>query len=67
MHFETMDQDWFWDTTTRRLEEPRADKHERAMGFPTSTTAAPELTESQRSQALGQAMDLTSMVWFVGV
>ena len=56
-----------WDTTTRRLEEPRADERERAMGFPTGTTAAPKLTESQRRQALGQAMDLTSMVWFVGV
>ena len=37
------------------------------MGFPTGTTAAPELTKSQRCQALGQAIDLTSMVWFVGV
>ena len=56
-----------WDTTTRRLEEPRADERERAMGFLTGTTTAPELTESQRRQILGQAMDLTSMVWFVGV
>ena len=56
-----------WDTTTRRLEEPRADERERAMGFPTGTTVAPELIESQRRQALGQAMDLTSMVWFVDV
>ena len=56
-----------WDTTTRRLEEPRADERERAMGFPTCTTAAPMLTESQRRQILGQAMDLTSMVWFLGV
>ena len=56
-----------WDTTTRRLEKPRADECERAMRFLTGTTAAPELTESQRRQALGQAMDLTSMVWFVGV
>ena len=31
------------------------------MGFPTGTTAAPMLTESQRRQILGQAMDLTSM------
>ena len=49
------------DTTTRRLEEPRADERERAMGFPTGTTVVPELIESQRYQALGQAMDLTSM------
>ena len=67
MHFETMDQDWFGIPLHRRLEEPRADERERAMGFPTGTIAAPELTESQRRQALGQAMDLTSMVWFVGV
>ena len=37
------------------------------MGFFTGTTTAPELTKSQRRQTLGQAMDLTSMVWFVGV
>ena len=38
------------------------------MGFPTGTTTAPyELTKSQRRQTLGQAMDLISMVWFVGV
>ena len=37
------------------------------METSTGTTAVPELTESQRCQALGQAMDLISMVWFVGV
>ena len=56
-----------WDTTTQRLEEPRADEREHAMGFSTGTTAAPEMTEVQRRQVLGQAMDLTSMVWFIGV
>ena len=56
-----------WDTTTRRLEELRADERECAMGFLTGTTAAPKLTESQRRQALRQTMDLTSMVWFLGV
>ena len=56
-----------WDTTTQRLEEPRADEHERAMGFSTGTTATPEMTKVQRRQVLGQAMDLTSMVWFIGV
>ena len=56
-----------WDTTTHKLEEPRADEREHAMGFSTGTSAAPELTESQRRQALGQALDLTSMVWFMDV
>ena len=56
-----------WDTSTRRLEEPRADERERAIGFSTGTTIVPELIESHRRQTLGQAMDLTSMVWFVGV
>ena len=35
-----------WDTTTHRLEEPQTDERERAMGFPTGTTTAPELIES---------------------
>ena len=54
-----------WDTTTQRLEEPQAD--ERAMGFFIGTTIAPEMTEVQRRQVLGQAIDLTSIVWFIGV
>ena len=56
-----------FDTSTQRLEEPCADERERAMGFPTGTTSGPGLTEMQRRQVLGQAMDLTSMVWFLGV
>ena len=56
-----------WDTTTQRLEEPRANERERAVGFSTSTTAVPGMIEVQRRQVLGQAMDLTSTVWFIGV
>ena len=56
-----------FDTSTQRLDEPCADERERAMGFPTGTTCAPTLTESQRRQILGQAMDLNSMVWFLGI
>ena len=56
-----------WDTTTQRLEEPQADECECAIGFFTGTIVAPKMTEVQRRQVLGQAMDLTSMVWFIGV
>ena len=56
-----------WDATTQRSDEPTADERERAMGFPTGTTAALDLTEPQRRQLLGQAMDLNSMVYFLGV
>ena len=56
-----------WDRTTRRLEEPCVDEREQAMGFLTSKTFAQGLTELERRQILGQAMDLSSMVWFAGV
>jgi hypothetical protein len=56
-----------FDTSSQRLKEPCVDEREHAMGFLTSTTSGPGLTELQRCQILGQAMDLTSMVWFVGV
>ena len=67
MHFETMDRDWFGIPL-----HAGSGSHEQMnvsvpWGFPTGTTAAPMLTESQRCQILGQAMDLTSMVWFLGV
>ena len=56
-----------FDANTRTLEEPCADERERAMGFLTGTTCGPDVTESQRRHVLGQAMDLTSMVWFMGI
>ena len=56
-----------FDTSTKRLDEPCADERERAMGFPTGTTCAPAVTEGQRRQILGQAMDFNSMVWFLGI
>ena len=37
------------------------------MRFSTGIIAAPEMTKVQRGQVLGQAIDLTSMVWFIGV
>eukprot|EP00850_Spirogloea_muscicola_P007640 SM000039S14470 [mRNA] locus=s39:338677:339432:+ [translate_table: standard] len=52
-----------WDNTTQRLEEPRADERERALGFRTGTIAAPGLTERQRRKLLGQAMDLRALTW----
>ena len=59
--------DLVFDSSSLQFEEPRADERERAMGFLTGTTSGPDLTEAQRRQCLGQAMDLTSMVWFIGV
>ena len=34
-----------WDSTSQTYEEPSADERERAMGFLTGTTAAPDLSE----------------------
>jgi len=56
-----------WDTHTKTHTEPLADEQERAMGFPTGTTAAPGLSEGQRRFVLGQAIDLHTMVWTVGL
>jgi hypothetical protein len=56
-----------WDAHTKAHTEPLADEWERAMGFRTGTTAAPGLSEGQRRFVLGQAMDLHTMVWTVGL
>ena len=56
-----------WNTKVHTHEEPNADERERAMGFLTGTTAAHDLTEGQRRFVLGQAMDLNTLVWFLGV
>ena len=37
------------------------------MGFFAGTTCGPDVIESQHHHVLGQAMDLTSMVWFMGI
>jgi hypothetical protein len=37
------------------------------MGFPTGTTAAHGLQEGQRRFLLGQAIDLNSIVWIIGI
>ena len=56
-----------WDSLSQTHEEPNADERERAMGFLTGTTAAPDLTEGQRRFLLGQAMDLNTLVWILGM
>ena len=56
-----------WDTTSQTYEEPSADERERAMGFLTGTTAAPDLSEGQRRFLLGQAIDLNTLVWICGI
>lgn len=37
------------------------------MGFMTGNTAVHDLTEGQRRFLLGQAMDLNTLVWVVGI
>ena len=56
-----------WDATSQSYEEPSADERERAMGFLTGTTAAPDLSEGQRRFLLGQAIDLNTLVWVCGL
>ena len=56
-----------WDANTRTYEEPNADECERAMGFPSHNTLSHDLIDGQRHFLLGQAMDLTSLVWFLGI
>ena len=56
-----------WDPTSQTYEEPSADERERAMGFLTGTTAAPDLSEGQRRFLLGQAIDLNTLVWICGI
>jgi hypothetical protein len=56
-----------WDSTSQTYEEPSADERERAMGFLTGTTAAPDLSEGQRRFLLGQAIDLNTLVWVCGL
>ena len=65
--FRSGGREFVFDTSTKRLVEPCADERERAMGFLIGTTSALGLIELQRRQVLGQAMDLTSMTWFLGV
>lgn len=56
-----------WDTHVQQLVEPNADERERAMGFPTSVTSVPSLSEASRRQVLGQAMDLNCLSWIVSL
>lgn len=65
--FRTRGPGMVWDSTSQTYEEPSADERERAMGFLTSTTAAPDLSEGQRRFLLGQAIDLNTLVWVCGL
>jgi hypothetical protein len=65
--FQSRGPDMVWDSKSQTYDEPTADERERAMGFPTGTTAAHGLQEGQRRFLLGQAMDLNSMVWIIGI
>ena len=55
------------DANTCTYEEPNADEHERAMRFPTRSMASHDLIEDQRCLFLGQAINSTSLVWYLGI
>jgi hypothetical protein len=65
--FRRRGRDMVRDSTSQTYEEPFAHERERAMGFLTSTTAAPDLFEGQRRYLLGQAIDLNTLVWVCGL
>jgi hypothetical protein len=65
--FRSRGPDMVWDSKFQTHDEPTADERERAMGFPTGTTATHGLQEGQRRFLLGQAMDLNSIVWIIGI
>ncbi|KIY99053.1 Retrovirus-related Pol polyprotein from transposon gypsy [Monoraphidium neglectum] len=46
-----------FDTNTQCWDEPNADERERAMGYATSSTAAPGVSEARRREVLGRCMD----------
>jgi hypothetical protein len=46
-----------FDTNTQQWDEPNADERERAMGYATSSTAAPGVSEARRREVLGRCMD----------
>ena len=56
-----------WDEALGQLVEPSSRERERAMGFPTDTTAVASLSEESRRRVLGQAMDLSCLTWIVSL
>ncbi|OAE25242.1 hypothetical protein AXG93_1420s1050 [Marchantia polymorpha subsp. ruderalis] len=56
-----------WNSIVHQLVEPNVDERERAMGFMTGVTATASVSEASRCQVLGQAMDLNSLTWIVGL
>ena len=54
-------------TDNNQLEEPNANERERAMGFRTHTTSAPNVTEAQRRRLLGQAIDLRCLTFLLSL
>ena len=65
--FRTRGPGMVWDSSSQTHEEPNADEQEFAMGFLTGTTVAHGLTKGQRHFLLGQAMDLNTLVWCIGI
>ena len=56
-----------WNTHTKTHTKLLVDKREHAMGFRTGITTASSLFEGQQRFMLGQAMDLNTMVWTIGL
>ena len=56
-----------WDESLGALVEPSSRERERAMGFPTDTTAVASLTEASRRRVLGQSMDASCLTWIISL
>ena len=52
---------------TGKLEEPNAEERERAMGFINGASAGESLTDQQRCEVLGRAMDLRCLTWIMSL
>ena len=54
-----------YDLNLKQFTEPEADERERMMGYAPSTTAAPGISDRERCEILGQAMDINALcsIW----
>jgi hypothetical protein len=56
-----------WDEKKHTFEKPSANGKEQALGFHAHTTATFNINEIQWQYLLGQAMDLTSLMWIINI
>jgi transposase InsO family protein len=65
--FRPMQAGSIYSTAQRKFLEPTAVERELAMGYEPGSTAAPEVDDGERCQALGQAIDLNALYSLVQV